>query len=106
VQYDPNALQPHQLRETPARPPASQPPVERLVVTFQRSHSLDADRRRLSDLVDLLEKYKGTDRFVILVEATGQPRYQLEFPNSYTRICKDLTNELGLRLGPKRWYLE
>jgi hypothetical protein len=76
------------------------------MVTFQRSHSLDADRKRMSDLVDLLEKYKGTDRFVILVEAFGQPRYQLEFPNSYTRICRELTDELSLRLGPKRWYLE
>jgi hypothetical protein len=75
------------------------------VITFRRSHSLDADRKRLSDIVDLLEKHKGTDRFIIVVEATGQPRYQLEFPNSYTRICRELKNDLNNRLGANCWHL-
>jgi DNA polymerase-3 subunit alpha len=106
VRYGDSRPQSQAVRESPGHVPAPQPQLQRLTLTFQRSHSLDADRKRLSDLVDLLEKYEGTDRFAIVVEATGQPRYQLEFPNSYTRICKELTNELSLRLGPKRWRLE
>jgi hypothetical protein len=106
VRYDNGRPETHQLREMPGRVLSAQPHIPRLVVTFERSHSLDADRRRLSDLVDLLERHKGTDRFVIVLESTGQPRYELEFPNSYTRICKELTNELNLRLGSKRWHLE
>ncbi len=43
---------------------------------------------------------------MIVVEATGQPRYQLEFPNSYTHICKELKNELTQRLGGSCWHLE
>jgi DNA polymerase III subunit alpha len=90
---------------TPGAPimPAAPP---RLVVMFRRSHSLDADRKRFSDIIDLLEKYPGTDHFVIIVEATGQPRYQLEFPNMYTRICRELKNELTLRVGAQCWHLE
>ena len=82
------------------------PAAQRLRVTMCRSHSLDADRRRLSDLVDLLEKYEGTDRFIIMIEAPGQASYQLDFPNSQTRICKELRAELSQRLGVNHWRVE
>ncbi len=82
------------------------PRSPRLHVTMRRSHSLDADRRRLSDLVDLLEKYRGTDRFVIMIEAPGEASYQLDFPNSYTCICKELRAELSQRLGVNHWRVE
>ena len=98
----------------PALPPAAAPIAQpspgpkttRLLVTFRRSHSLEGDRRRLSDLVDLLERHSGADRFVIVVEAPGQPRYQLDFPNSTTRICQELKNELSQRLGAGYWRVE
>ncbi len=48
------------LRERPLEPaPAAPPAPPRLVVCFRRSHSLDADRKRLSELVDMLEKVPG-----------------------------------------------
>jgi len=88
----------------------SEPPARsgarRLHVTMRRSHSLEADRRRLSDLVDLLEKYKGTDRFVIIIESPGRASYQLDFPNSQTCICKELRAELSQRLGVNHWRVE
>ena len=90
----------------PIAQPSPGPKTTRLLVTFRRSHSLEGDRRRLSDLVDLLERHKGTDRFVIIVEAPGQPRYQLDFPNSATRICQELKNELSQRLGAGFWRVE
>ncbi len=87
-----------------------EPPVlprpQRLHVTMRRSHSLEADRRRLSDLVDLLERYKGTDRFVIVIESPGEASYQLDFPNSHTCICKELRAELSQRLGVNHWRVE
>jgi DNA polymerase-3 subunit alpha len=90
----------------PIAQPSPGPKATRLLVTFRRSHSLEADRRRLSDLVDLLESHKGSDRFVIIVEAPGQSRYQLDFPNSVTRICQELKNELSQRLGGGYWRVE
>jgi hypothetical protein len=90
----------------PVIQPSPGPKATRLLVTLRRSQSLEADRRRLSDLVDLLERHKGTDRFVIVVEAPGQPRYQLDFPNSTTRICQELKNELSQRLGAGFWRVE
>jgi len=95
----------------PARPVAisgfpARSSARRLHVTMRRSHSLEADRRRLSDLVDLLEKYKGTDRFVIVIESPGEASYQLDFPNSYTCICKELRAELSQRLGVNHWRVE
>jgi DNA polymerase III subunit alpha len=91
---------------TPIAQPSPGPKTTRLLVTFRRSHSLEGDRRRLSELVDLLERHRGGDRFVIIVEAPGQPRYQLDFPNSTTRICQELKNELSQRLGAGYWRVE
>ncbi len=49
--------------------------------------------------MDLLEKYQGDDRFEIIIEAQGNARYQLAFPNNRTHICRTLQNELSLRFG-------
>jgi DNA polymerase III subunit alpha len=77
-----------------------------LRLIFKRSASLDADRRRLAELVDLLEKFEGQDRFEIVIEANGHARYQLAFPNNYTNICRPLQNELTKRLGAGGWAVE
>ncbi len=74
-----------------------------VTLTLRRSHSLEADRRRLAELVDLLTKYPGTDRFEIIVEANGRQRYRLDFPNHHTHICRELLAELTQRLGPGGW---
>jgi hypothetical protein len=90
-------------------PPYSAPgaPASRtLRLTFKRSASLDADRRRLAELVDLLEKFEGDDRFEIVIETNGHARYQLAFPNNYTNICRPLQNELTKRLGAGGWAVE
>jgi hypothetical protein len=81
-------------------------PPRILRLTFRRSHSLEADRRRLAELVDLLEKYEGDDRFEIVIEANGHARYQLAFPNNYTHVCRKLQNELTQRLGAGGWTVE
>ena len=91
---------------SPAAEPLAAQHAPRLIVTFRRSHSLDGDRRRLSNLVDLLERYQGKDRFVVIIEAPGQVRYQLDFPNSTTSICKDLKRALSEQLGAQNWRVE
>lgn len=88
-----------------AAPPAPAAP-RTLIVFFRRSHSLDADRKSLSALVDLLEHYPGDDKFEIILEANGHARYQLSFPNNRTRICRELQLELTQRLGTGSWKVE
>ena len=84
-----------------------EPPRPRVLrITFRRSQSLDADRKRLAALVDLLSKYEGEDHFEIVVEANSHTRYQLDFPNNRTRICRELQAELTQRLGQGGWKVE
>jgi hypothetical protein len=75
-------------------------------ITFRRSASLDADRKRLAEIVDVLSKYEGQDRFEIVVEANGSARWQLDFPNNRTRVCSKLEAELAQRLRPGGWKVE
>ena len=91
----------------PPSPLSPEPPRPRVLrLTFRRSQSLDADRKRLAGLVDLLSKYEGDDRFEIVVEANSHSRYQLDFPNNRTRICRELQAELTQRLGQGGWKVE
>ena len=75
-------------------------------LAFRRSASLGADRKRLAEIVDVLSKYQGEDRFEIIVEANGSARWQLDFPNNRTRVCRELQAELTQRLGPGGWKVE
>ena len=87
-------------------PPSPEPPRPRVLrLTFRRSQSLDADRKRLAELVAVLSKYEGDDRFEIVVEANSHARYQLDFPNNHTRICRELQGELTQRLGQGGWQI-
>ena len=94
--------------ESPRLPvaPSPEPPRPRVLrLTFRRSQSLDADRKRLAELVAVLSKYEGDDRFEIVVEANSHARYQLDFPNNHTRICRELQGELTQRLGQGGWQI-
>jgi len=83
------------------------PPGPKTVhITFRRSASLDGDRKRLAEIVDVLSKYGGEDRFEVLVEANGSARWQLDFPNNRTRVCKELQAELAQRLPAGAWKVE
>jgi DNA polymerase-3 subunit alpha len=66
-----------------------------LTVSFRRTQSLETDRRRLGELVDLLVRYPGDDRFEIVIEAGRGARYHLDFPNNHTRVCTELLAALG-----------
>ena len=86
---------------------SSESPRPRVVkLTFRRTQSLDADRKRLAELVKILDKYPGEDRFEFEVLANGHARYQLDFPNNRTRICRELQAELTQRLGAGGWKVE
>lgn len=91
------------LRGSSAGPAAAPGGPRTLRVTFRRSQSLEGDRHRLSELVELLSRFQGEDRFVIVVEAAGIARYQLDFPNNFTRVCRELQQELVTRLGTGSW---
>ena len=95
-----------------AAPTPPTPPVEPLEfrkrtarIIFKRSRSLDADRKRLYELVQTLSGFEGDDNFEIVVESNGAERYQLDFPNNRTKICRELTNILDQRVGPGAWTI-
>jgi hypothetical protein len=81
-------------------------PRKTLHIDFRRSQSLEADRKRLNDLIELLSSYEGEDRFRITLVANGKARYQLEFPNNTTRLCRELKAALMQRLGAGAWSVE
>jgi DNA polymerase-3 subunit alpha len=85
---------------------AAAPASQILKLTFRRTASLENDRKRLNDLLEVLAKYPGEDRFEIVVEANGSARYQLGFPNNRTRMCRELQGELTQRLGAGGWRQE
>ena len=74
-------------------------------IVFKRSRSLDADRKRLYELVQTLSGFEGDDNFEIVVESNGSEKYQLDFPNNRTKICRELTNLLDQRVGPGAWTI-
>ncbi|MEJ5198602.1 MAG: OB-fold nucleic acid binding domain-containing protein, partial [Anaerolineae bacterium] len=91
----------------PAAPAPSAPAgPKKVLITFRRSASLDGDRKRLAEIVELLSRYPGDDRFEVIVEANGSARWQLEFPNNRTRVCKELQAELSQRLPAGSWRVE
>lgn len=100
----PRLQNPGATSAAPSVPQAATPRTVKL--NFRRSHSLDADRKRLADLVALLDRYPGEDRFEIVVEASGAASYVLDFPNNRTRFCRELQAELSRRLGAGGWKLE
>ena len=52
-----------------------------------------------------LSGFEGDDNFEIVVESNGAERYQLDFPNNRTKICRELTNMLDQRVGPGAWTI-
>jgi hypothetical protein len=82
------------------------PPRRTLRIDFRRSQSLEADRKRLNDLIELLSSYEGEDRFRITLVANGKARYQLDFPNNTTCVCRELKAALMQRLGASAWSVE
>jgi DNA polymerase-3 subunit alpha len=94
--------QPTNADPQPPRAPAG---PKTLRLTFRRSASLDGDRKRLAEIVDLLSRYDGEDRFEVIVEANGSARWQLAFPNNHTRVCPELQAALTQRLGAAGWQV-
>ena len=69
-----------------------------LTVRLTSTGDTQRDARRLRRVHGLLQSYPGRDRFVFHVfEASRQ--YHLEFPNSTTGVCKELTVQLAALLG-------
>jgi hypothetical protein len=107
VQSEPPAAEGPAVLGEPAAPQLPPPPPPRtLRITFRRSRTPAGDRRLLGELLDLMAKYPGEDRFVIELLGKKQERYQLEFPSSYTHVCRELQNDLVQRLGPNCWQIE
>ena len=64
---------------------------------LHESDDADADRKRLDDLVLLIDRYPGTDRVRIFIHAKDGDRIELSMPAA--RVCDDLRDAGRALLG-------
>jgi len=69
-----------------------------LQITLTRSGDQEQDIQRLGQVHDLLQQYKGGDRFSLYL-ADERKRVQLDFPNDTTGYCLELEQALVQMLG-------
>jgi DNA polymerase-3 subunit alpha len=69
-----------------------------LHITLNRSGDQERDIQRLGRVHDLLQQYKGEDRFSLYL-ADERKRVQLDFPNDTTGYCLELEQALVRMLG-------
>jgi DNA polymerase-3 subunit alpha len=69
-----------------------------LHITLTRSGDQEQDIQRLGQVHDLLQQYKGEDRFSLYL-ADERKHVQLDFPNDTTGYCLDLEQALVQMLG-------
>jgi DNA polymerase-3 subunit alpha len=69
-----------------------------LHITLTRSGDQERDVQRLGQVHDLLQRYKGEDRFSLYL-ADERKRVQLDFPNDSTGYCLEMEQALVQMLG-------
>ncbi|MFB0537339.1 MAG: DNA polymerase III subunit alpha [Anaerolineae bacterium] len=69
-----------------------------LHITLTRSGNQEQDIQRLGQVHDLLQQYKGEDRYSLYL-ADERQRVQLDFPNDTTGYCLELEQALVQMLG-------
>jgi DNA polymerase-3 subunit alpha len=69
-----------------------------LQIALTRSNDQERDIQRLGKVHDLLQQYKGEDRFSLYL-ADERKRVQLDFPNDTTGYCLELEQALVQMLG-------
>jgi DNA polymerase III alpha subunit len=69
-----------------------------LHITLTRSDDQERDIHHLGQVHDLLQQYKGADRFSLYL-ADERKRVQLDFPNDTTGYCLELEQALVRMLG-------
>jgi len=69
-----------------------------LHITLTRSGDQEGDIKLLGQVHDLLQRYKGEDRFSLYL-ADERKRVQLDFPNDSTGYCLELEQALVQMLG-------
>ncbi len=62
-------------------------------VVLKRTGNLEVDRRRLAEVCDLFRRYKGRDRFLLIIPQNGG-WVEIDFPNDPTGWCESLEAEL------------
>lgn len=80
-------------------------PRHKLTIRLPRTGDADRDRRRLRRVHNLLVKYPGQDRFVLVVEGAGKTT-PLGFPNHTTGYCDDLHRDLIAIVGEENILIE
>ncbi len=83
-------VEPREVRESASRD-LDRPREIRVVL--KRTGNLEVDRRRLAEVCDLFRRYKGRDRFLLIIPQNGG-WVEIDFPNDPTGWCESLEAEL------------
>ncbi len=67
-------------------------------VVLKRTGNLDVDRRHLAEVCDLFKRYRGRDRFFLIIPQNGG-WVEIDFPNDPTGWCESLEAELQTHPG-------
>ncbi len=87
-------------------PPAPQTPdvglqPRQIRVVLRRTGDIKTDRRHLAEVFDLLKRYRGQDRFMLIIPQNGG-WVEVDFPNERTGWCESLEAELTALVGVER----
>ncbi len=70
-------------------------------VVLRRTGDIKTDRRHLAEVFDLLKRYRGQDRFMLIIPQNGG-WVEVDFPNERTGWCESLEAELTALVGVER----
>ncbi|HNS50578.1 MAG TPA: DNA polymerase III subunit alpha [Anaerolineae bacterium] len=91
--------------DSPPQPPVRAGPVH-LHITISRSGDMEQVIHKLGQVYDLLQRYRGQDRFSLYVDNGGRGRVLMDFPNNTTRHCLELEQELRALVGAAAIQIE
>ena len=84
----------------PPPPPSKPRPRVHLHVAVPRGGDSESVIKRLGQIYDLLQEYKGQDQFSLYVDNGGMgKKVLLSFPNYSTRHCMELEQKLRGMVG-------
>ncbi len=76
----------------------SLPRPREIRVVLKRTGNLDVDRQHLAEVCDMFKRYRGRDRFFLIIPQNGG-WVEIDFPNDPTGWCESLEAELQTHPG-------
>jgi DNA polymerase-3 subunit alpha len=77
-----------------------------VTVRFVRNGDIRMDERRLRRIINVCNKYPGSDSLQVIIVEDGRDAYLMEFPQRTTKCCAALWNELIAIVGADHLLFE